>query len=142
MIRELDKSNASYRVVALSATPGSDLNAVKLVLQNLKVSNIELRNEESPDIIPYTHQRTIQKVVVPIGDELKKVKMEYLSVLEPFVRRLAKMGLLSKKGNSIDPTQYSKFVILESKNEFRYLTSCRISKFSHSVINTRGLYIT
>jgi len=119
VIRELDKSNAFYRIVALSATPGSDLNAVKLVLQNLKTSTIELRNEDSPDITPYTHQRTIEKVVVPIGEELKKVKMQYLSVLEPFVQRLSKMGLLIKRGNSIDPSQYTKFGILQSRNEFR-----------------------
>ena len=39
VIKELSKSNAVYRVVALSATPGSDLKAVRLVLQNLMVNN-------------------------------------------------------------------------------------------------------
>ncbi len=34
------------------------------------ISKIELRNEESPDILPFTHERTIQKVVVPLGKEL------------------------------------------------------------------------
>ena len=73
VIKELTKSNATYRVVALSATPGTDLNAVRMVLQNLLISNIELRNEESADIVPYTFQRSIEKVVVPLGEELKKV---------------------------------------------------------------------
>lgn len=73
MIKELTKWNAIYRVVALSATPGTDIQAVRLVLQNLLISNIELRNEESPDIVPYTFARTIEKVVVKLDDELKKV---------------------------------------------------------------------
>ena len=73
MIKELTKWNAIYRVVALSATPGTDISAVRLVLQNLLISNIELRNEESPDIVPYTFARTIEKVVVKLDDELKKV---------------------------------------------------------------------
>ena len=72
MIKELTKWNAIYRVVALSATPGTDIQAVRLVLQNLLISNIELRNEESPDIVPYTFARTIEKVVVKLDDELKK----------------------------------------------------------------------
>jgi hypothetical protein len=47
------------------------------------------------------------------------VKQEYLSVMEPFVRRLAKFGLLSRRGNSIDPTQHTKFGLLQARNEFR-----------------------
>jgi Fanconi anemia group M protein len=117
VIKELTNSKSIFRVVALSATPGSDLNAVRLVLQNLQISNIELRNEESPDIVPYTFQRSIEKVVVPLGNELKKVKMDFLSILEPFIRRLAKLNILSR--NSIDPTHYTKFGLLQSRNEFR-----------------------
>jgi ERCC4-related helicase len=63
-------SRADFRVVALSATPGSDLQAVRLMLQNLLISRIELRSEESPDIVPYTFQRKVEKVVVPLGQEL------------------------------------------------------------------------
>ena len=43
-------------MLALSATPGTDIQAVRAMLQNLKISKIELRNEESPDIVKYTHQ--------------------------------------------------------------------------------------
>ena len=34
--------------IALSATPGSDLQAVRMMLQNLEISKIELRDESSP----------------------------------------------------------------------------------------------
>lgn len=119
VIKELTKSNSIFRVIALSATPGTDLNAVRHVIQNLLISKIELRNEESPDIVPYTFKRTIEKVVVPLGDELKKVKLEFLSILETFVKRLTKFGLLARSANSIDPTRYTKFGILQSRNEFR-----------------------
>ena len=33
--------------IALSATPGSDLQAVRMMLQNLEISKIELRDESS-----------------------------------------------------------------------------------------------
>ena len=69
-MKELNRHGTTFRVLALSATPGTDLNNVKLMLQNLGISRIELRSEESPDILPYTHERTIQKVVVPLGQEL------------------------------------------------------------------------
>ena len=57
VIKELVRSKAlHFRVLALSATPGTDVNAVKCVIQNLLISKIELRHEESPDILPFTHQ--------------------------------------------------------------------------------------
>ena len=56
VVKELIRSKATFRVLALSATPGSDVNAVRLAIQNLNISHIELRHEESPDIVPYTHE--------------------------------------------------------------------------------------
>ena len=57
VVKEMIRSKAvHFRVLALSATPGTDINAVKMVIQNLLISKIELRHEESPDIMPYTHQ--------------------------------------------------------------------------------------
>ena len=56
------------------------LQAVQAMMCNLLVSHIELRTEESIDIRPYTHERKIEKVVVPLGEELEKIKEEYIHV--------------------------------------------------------------
>ena len=120
VVKELLKSDGhQFRVVALSATPGSDLGAVRAMLGNLAISHIELRSEDSPDILPYTFTRTIQKTVVPLGAELAGIKGKFLSVMEVFVKRLAKKGALFKRGNSANPTHYSKFGLLTARNEFR-----------------------
>ena len=50
------------------------------------VSHIELRGEDSPDIKPYTHERSVEKVVVPLGAELTAVKEKYLRVRELVAR--------------------------------------------------------
>ena len=78
----MQRSKTDFRVVALSATPGTDITAVRLMLQNLLISNIELRSEDSPDIVPYTFQRTIEKIVVPMGKELEDVRQKFLTILE------------------------------------------------------------
>ncbi len=96
VIKELMQTNKHFRVVALSATPGTDIQAVRSMLQNLLISHIELRNEDSPDIVPYTFQRKIEKVVVPLGVELKAVREKYLAILEYFVKRLSMAGALCK----------------------------------------------
>ena len=82
VVREMQRSKTDFRVVALSATPGTDITAVRLMLQNLLISNIELRSEDSPDIVPYTFQRTIEKIVVPMGKELEVVRQKFLTILE------------------------------------------------------------
>ncbi len=50
------------------------------VITNLLVSNIELRSEESVDIMPYIHQRQVEKIVVKLGDELEFFKTKFLRV--------------------------------------------------------------
>ena len=41
-VRELVSAGAQTRIVALSATPGSDIQSVKKIIQNLCISHIEL----------------------------------------------------------------------------------------------------
>lgn len=54
--------------------------AVQQVMQNLLISNIELRSEESIDIRPYTHERKVEKIVVPMGEELSEIRTKYIEV--------------------------------------------------------------
>ena len=54
--------------------------AVQLVVHALLVAHIELRTEESPDIKMYSHERTVEKMVVPLGQELSMAKELYLKV--------------------------------------------------------------
>ncbi len=49
----------SFRVLALTATPGSSLETVQEVIDNLGVAHVEIRTEESLDIRQYVHNRDI-----------------------------------------------------------------------------------
>ena len=50
VVKELLKANTVFRLVALSATPGSKLDAVQDVIQNLKISTLECRSNTDPDV--------------------------------------------------------------------------------------------
>lgn len=50
------------------------------VISNLLISHIELRSEESPDIQAHSHQRSLEKVVVPLGESLAGHQALYLQV--------------------------------------------------------------
>ncbi|KAJ8341639.1 hypothetical protein SKAU_G00339300 [Synaphobranchus kaupii] len=115
VIRELGNKTQQFRILALSATPGGDVTAVQNVITNLLVAHIELRSEESPDIQAHSHQRSLDKVVVPLGDMLSGYQTRYLQVLEKFAGRLTQMGVLSPR----DLRNLTKYQLILAREQFR-----------------------
>ncbi|KAG5455736.1 MAG: P-loop containing nucleoside triphosphate hydrolase protein, partial [Olpidium bornovanus] len=66
VIRELSRRNREFRVVGLTATPGTKVESIQAVVDNMLISKIELRTEDSPDIKPYTFQTQRDPIVVPL----------------------------------------------------------------------------
>ncbi|XP_064485099.1 Fanconi anemia group M protein homolog isoform X2 [Ornithodoros turicata] len=115
VVSELTKYTREFRVIALSATPGSDIAAVYQVVKNLLISHVELRTEESLDIQRYTQDRTIEKVVVPLGQQLGLIKDRFLGVIGVYLQRLSSHGAVP----SVDPGSLGKFRILKMKEAFQ-----------------------
>ncbi|CAL9686562.1 unnamed protein product [Knipowitschia caucasica] len=80
VIRQLWSQTKQFRILALSATPGGDTKSVQCVISNLLISHIELRSEESPDIQAHSHQRSVDKIVVPLGEALSAYQTRYIQV--------------------------------------------------------------
>ncbi|XP_067680234.1 Fanconi anemia group M protein-like [Haliotis asinina] len=116
VVRELVKYTQQFRIVALSATPGSDIKAVQQVITNLLISHIELRTEECIDIKPYTHERKVEKIVVALGEELLMIQKKYVQVMSTVVQRLIHHQVLYSQR---EVTSLSKFLILKAREAFR-----------------------
>ncbi|XP_076659071.1 FA complementation group M [Halictus rubicundus] len=93
-IRILNEKNKNYRVLALSATPGNKIDNVHEVLQNLCIAHVELRDDTSPDIIPYINQRKVDIILVPLNNELTEYKEQYISIMDRHVRVLIQSNVL------------------------------------------------
>ena len=124
VVRELVKVTTQFRIVALSATPGSDIKSVQQVLTNLLISHIELRTDDSPDICPYTHERRVEKVVVPLGDELASARDTYLHFVDIVVTRLKRASVIYNR----DVKSLSKFLILKARDAFRQNPPSNLSR--------------
>ncbi|XP_014236277.1 Fanconi anemia group M protein [Trichogramma pretiosum] len=98
IVRLLSTKSKYFRVLALSATPGSKVDHVREVIQNLLISELELRDDSSSDIIPYTNEKSVERVVVSLGRDLDQIKEKYIQVMDPHVRILTKAHLL--QGNT------------------------------------------
>ncbi|XP_034432232.1 Fanconi anemia group M protein isoform X1 [Hippoglossus hippoglossus] len=115
VIRQLGSQTLQFRILALSATPGGDTKSVQSVISNLLISHIELRSEESPDIRAHSHQRSVDKVVVPLGEALSAHQARYLQVLEKFMSRLVQNRVMAHK----DLRTLSKYQLILARDQFR-----------------------
>ncbi|XP_041668468.1 Fanconi anemia group M protein [Cheilinus undulatus] len=115
VIKQLVNQTLQFRILALSATPGGDTKSVQSVISNLLISHIELRSEESPDIQAHSHQRSVEKVVVPLGEALSAQQARYLGVLEKFTSRLVQNRVMAQK----DLRTLSKYQLILARDQFR-----------------------
>eukprot|EP00063_Salmo_salar_P090727 XP_014065562.1 PREDICTED: Fanconi anemia group M protein isoform X3 [Salmo salar] len=115
VVRQLGSQTQQFRILALSATPGGDTNSVQQVISNLLISHIELRSEESPDIQAHSHQRSLEKVVVPLGESLAGHQALYLQVLERFMGRLIQNRAMSHRNLH----SLTKYQLILSREQFR-----------------------
>lgn len=49
--------NPHYRLLALTATPGNNVESIQKLIDGLHISRIEIRNEQSLDLKPYLFEK-------------------------------------------------------------------------------------
>ncbi|KAL9104405.1 MAG: hypothetical protein Q9163_000663, partial [Psora crenata] len=80
--------NTSFRVLALTATPGASIESVQEVIDGLQISRVEIRTEESLDIRQYVHSRRIETVLFDNSDEMVMVMDLFSKALQPVLDKL------------------------------------------------------
>ncbi|EHK24843.1 uncharacterized protein TRIVIDRAFT_30360 [Trichoderma virens Gv29-8] len=83
----------SFRVLALTATPGSKVETVQEVIDNLGISHCEIRTEESLDIRQYVHQRNIDQIVLDPSDEMNLIGELFTEALKPLTEKLSSQNI-------------------------------------------------
>jgi ERCC4-related helicase len=101
----LRRFNQSFRVLALTATPGADVESVQKVIDGLDISRVEIRTENSMDICSYVHQRSIEKHVFKNSEEMDMCMELYSQALQPLVNTVNGLNAYWSK-NPCDLTPY------------------------------------
>ena len=57
VVRYMMAKNPHFRLLALTATPGSTPEAVQNLIDGLHISHIEIRDEDSADLRQYLHEK-------------------------------------------------------------------------------------
>ncbi|EGS17949.1 ATP-dependent DNA helicase-like protein [Thermochaetoides thermophila DSM 1495] len=114
VIEFMRRFNKSFRVLALTATPGSTVEGVQEVIDNLCISHVEIRTEESIDIRQYVHSRNIETVTFDPSDEMEEVKSLFSKALKPLVDKLSSQNIYYGR----DPMSLTTYGLLKSRNEW------------------------
>ncbi|KAJ3069016.1 hypothetical protein HDU98_007904 [Podochytrium sp. JEL0797] len=113
VVRILTDEDATFRVLALTATPGADAKIVQNVINHLQISKIEIRTEDSLDIKPYTHERILDVQILPPSPEIQTVSKLFLAAIDDSIKRLQQAGVFMQ-----DPRSASRYSIMQAKTNY------------------------
>lgn len=91
--KEYVKQSKNPLILAMTASPGSDVERMWEVIENLSIEEIEIRTEWDEDVRPYVHKKTIEWIKVDMPKELEQIKKKIGEVIKLRFKRLQRMGL-------------------------------------------------
>ncbi|KAL3232971.1 ATP-dependent DNA helicase MPH1 [Nakaseomyces bracarensis] len=117
LVKFIDRFNSSYRLLALTATPGTDLEGVQEVVNNLNISKIEIRTEESLDIAKYMKKREKDRVNIGTTSEIEDIVEQLGIAILPVLNQAVELGIYEACPpsciNSFKAMQKSQSIIMD-----------------------------
>lgn len=114
VIKFIRRFSSSFRVLALTATPGSTVEGVQEVIDGLGISHIEIRTENSLDIRQYVHQRQEDVEILDPSEEMEHVKELFTKALKPLVDKLSKQNIYYGR----DPMSLTNYGLIQASKEW------------------------
>ncbi|KAI5949906.1 MPH1 [Candida jiufengensis] len=109
----LRRFNDSFRTLALTATPAADVEGVQDVIDNLKISKVEVRTEQSIDIVKYMKRKKMSRRVLGPSSEIKECVDLLATAIEPVLKAANDKGLIDTK----DPTKINHFRCMDASRK-------------------------
>ena len=88
VVKFIDRFNDSFRILALTATPGSDVESVQKVIDGLDIARTEIRTEESIDIRDFVHTRNVELQIFDNSDEMHMSLELFGHAIRPLMNKL------------------------------------------------------
>lgn len=114
VVNFIRRFSRSFRVLALTATPGSSVETVQEVIDSLGISHVEIRNENSLDLRPYIHARETDRLVLEPSDEMLRVQELFSKALKPVTDKLSAQNVYWGR----DPMSINVYSMLKAKQQW------------------------
>lgn len=93
----IQQYNPESRIVALTASPGTNKDSILEICRNLFIEAVESRPRDNPEVMQYIQDVEIEKIEIPLPQEFEEI-LEIVNTLgERETEFLRKSGLTDKK---------------------------------------------
>ena len=79
------ENSKNPRIIGLTASPGADKNKIKEIVDNLFIDSLEIRTEDSEDVIKYLQKKENEYLTLELNEEIKKI---YNEIKNPYNHKL------------------------------------------------------
>lgn len=90
------KYYAAYKGLSMgiTASPGSNSKRIIEVCENLRLSRIEVRTEDDPDVMPYIHNIQMEIITLELPDDIKEIIDVMRKMLDHAVSELVELKFI------------------------------------------------
>ena len=101
VVEQLETAGARYRILGLSATPGTGIKQIQEVVTALRIQKIEARLEDDPSVKKYVHERHSEIITVQQSSAITNIERMLNDLIAPLLERLRSgNGLAMIRGNA------------------------------------------
>jgi ERCC4-related helicase len=102
IVKQYEKCADYPRIIAMTASPGSDLEKINEVIKNLNIEAVEVRTEDSPDVAQYMQKIEMKWLEVSLPKDFLDAKKFFEECLKTKLKELKDLELIqSYQTNSI-----------------------------------------
>ena len=125
VVKFLRRFNQSFRVLALTATPGSTVESVQSVIDGLDIARVEIRTEQSLDIREYVHSRHTEIQTFENSEEMVLCMDLFSKTLQPLVDQLRTLNAYWGR----DPMMLTAFGLTKARQQWMASDAGRNANF-------------
>ncbi len=111
------------RIIATTASPGGDREKIEEIIKNLKIVELEVRDENSPDVVAYIKGIEIEQVRIPTPDGVAEIIGVLREMLGEMVRKLESFSLRLQGHSRKELIDLGDYIFSEIRRGNRYLYS-------------------
>jgi ERCC4-related helicase len=146
---QYEKLSSQSRILALTASPGSDLETIKEVCNNLRIDKVEVRTEQDADVKPYIQKIIKNWVKVDFPEEFKRIQTFLKNCRKSKLLEAQRYGFVNNvdmmKGELLGLQRELQKNISQGQREFELLRSISLVaeslKVEHAIelLETQGI---
>ena len=120
------QTNPSLRILALSATPGKDVDAVQNVITALCIARVEIRIETSIDLREYLHKRKTDVITLPLGPQITELRDLLAKIISKYLDKVKSLNDYRLR----DPLTVAHFSVHQARQAFMASPNARNANFA------------